>query len=382
MTDADADVEVQVWDKTRTHRVWVGDPIRLVATARHNQQPTAALVLPIDHARVEQLMAPGARVVCRYRDEHLLGGPVRSLRTEGGADDRRVTFEIEDDWRLLTRLLAWQVPTSPVENQSAAEYHVISGPAETVAKTLLGAAITRLGLPITVAPTQGRGSTITVRARMDRPADVLLPAIDQAGIGLTVQQTGSTGWVLDAYEPTTWPGILSESAGTVTSLTWSRTAPTATRVVLAADGEGTARNHRRLIASAREAEWGDIIETLIDARDLKVSDPGFAAAATARMQEALAAGAPLTGVSVSLAEAGRFRYGGPDGLHVGDKVAFQLAPGVAPITDVLRAATLTWDRAGTRITPVIGDRRDDPNEPIARAIAAAHRGLRALQTRR
>jgi len=378
----DGEVVIEVWDKTRTARVWVGDPIHLAATPRHNQQPTASLVLPIDHQRVEQLMAPGARVVCRYRDEHLLGGPVRSLRTDGGAGDRRVTFEIEDDWRLLTRVLAWQVPTSPITNQSASEYHVVTGPAETVAKTLLGAAITRLGLPITVAPTQGRGGTITVRARMDRPADVLLPAIDQAGIGLTVRQSGSTGWVLDAYEPTTWPGILAESAGTVTDLTWSRTAPTATRVVLAADGEGTARNHRARVDAAREDEWGDVIEVFVDARDLKAADPGFAAAATGRMQEALAAGAPLTGLSVSLAEAGRFRYGGPDGLHVGDEVPFELAPGTAPVTDVLRAATLTWNRAGARVTPVIGERRDDPNTQTARALVAAHRGLRALQTRR
>lgn len=375
------DVVIEVWDKTRTERVWVGDPIRLVATPRHNQQPTASLTIPITHKRSERVLADGARVVCRYRGEHLLGGPVRSYRTEGGARHRRVIAEVEDDWRLVTRLLAVQVPASPVTNQSAAEYHVITGPAETVAKTLIGAAVTRLGEPVTVAPDLGRGATITVRARMDRPADVLLPMIDQAGIGLTVQQVGSS-LVLDAYEPTMRPGILSETSRTVTALSWSRSAPTATRVILGADGDGTARVYRTLVDTARESDYGDVIEVFVDARDLKSSDPGFEAAATARMQEALAAGAPLTSLSVSLAEAGRFRYGGPSGMRVGDQVPVELAPGAPPIVDVLRAATLTWDRAGVRVTPVIGDRRDDPNTSTARAIATAHRALRALQTRR
>lgn len=377
---SDDEVVVEVWDKTRTQRVWIGDPIRLTATPRHNQQPTGAITIPLDHGRFGPLQTPGARVVVRYRDEHLLGGPVRSMRTEGGALDRRAIFEIEDDWRLLTRLLAWQVPAAAITAQSGAEHHVVTGPAETVVKTLLGAAITRTGAPITVATDQGRGEVITVRARMARPADVLLPLIDQAGIGVTVQQTGA-GWVLDVYEPSTWPGVLSEAGGTLVDLSWSRTAPTATRVVLGADGEGTDRTFRALVDSALETQWGDVVEVFVDARDLKSADGGFTDAATTRMAAALAAGAPLTGLSVSLAEAGRFRYGGASGVHVGDLVAVELTPGAAPVTDVLRSATLTWDRTGARVTPVVGERRDDPDEATARAIAAAHQAIRVEQRR-
>ena len=376
-----SDVQVEVWDKSRTERVWVGDPIRLVATPRHNQQPTGSITLPIGSGHFARLEAHGARVVVRHRGEHLMSGPVRQMRVEGARPERAATFEIEDDWRLLTRLLAWPVPAQPITNQGGAEHHVLTGPAETVVKTLLGAAITRTGQPITVAPSLGRGSTITVRARMVPPADVLLPLIDQAGIGVTVRQVGSQ-MVLDVYEPTTWPGVLSERARTITELSWSREAPTATRVVLGADGDGTARTFRRLIDSAREAEWGDVVEVFVDARDLKHTEPGFEAEATARMQEALAAGAPLTGLTVSLAEAGRFVYGGANGVRVGDRVPVELIPGAPPVVDVLRAATLTWDRTGVRVTPQIGERRDDPSDATARAIKAMHRGLKALQARR
>lgn len=375
------DVTIEVWDHARTSRVWVGDPDHLTVTPRHNQQPTAALTLAVDHRRAANLRTAGARVVITYRDEHLLSGPVRGIRTTGPGPARAETFEIEDDWRLLRRLLAWPVPAQPITNQGGAEHHVITGPAETVAKTLLGAAITRTGAPITVATDQGRGDTIEVRARMVPPADVLLPRLDQAGIGLTVRQVGA-GLVLDAYEPTTWPGLLSEASGTLAeSPQWSRTAPTTTRVVLGADGEGTARTFRSKVDTALEAQWGDVIETWIEARDLKSSDAGFEAAATARMDEALAAGAPRSSLSVKLAEAGRFRYGGPGGVHVGDVVRVELTPGAAPISDVLRSATLTWDRAGVHVTPVIGERTDDPSAMTARAIAAAQRAIRTLQRR-
>lgn len=377
MSDA---VVVEVWDKTRTRQRWIGDPIRVTATPRHNQQPAGEVVLPIDHKRADDLLADGARVVVRYRGEHLLSGTWSSYRTEGSRHDRHTIVQIRDDWWLLDRLLAWQVPTAPITGQSAAEYHVVTGPAETVVKTLATAAVARTGEDVTIAPDLGRGDTITVRARMDHPTDLLLPLLDQAGIGVTVRQTG-TDLVLDVYEPTTWPGILSEAGGTLTDLSWSRTAPTVTRVVLMADGEGTARAYRELIDTAREAQWGYAAEDPIDARDLKSTDPGFEAAALARMTEALAAGAPTTGLSVSLAEAGRFQYGGTRGVHVGDVVTVELAPGVR-VTDVLRAATLTWDRTGVRVTPVIGERRDDPNTTLARTLAGVARKMRALQTRR
>lgn len=378
---SDDEVVIEVWDKTCTERVWITDPTLLTATPRHNQQPTAQVTVPLDHERVGALTAKGSRVVVRYRDEHLVGGPVTLRRVTGAASSRALVCEVSDDWRLFSRVLLWPVPTSPITNQAGREYHTVTGPAETVVKTLLGAAITRLGLPITVAPDLGRGATITVSARMAVPADVLLPAIDQAGIGVTVRQVIG-GQVLDVYEPALWPGILSESGGTVTDLEWSDASPTATRATLGADGDGTARTFRAATNAALEAEWGDVVEVWVDARDLKHDEPGFAAAATARMQAALAAGGPTSGVKVSLAEAGRHRYGGPVGMHVGDRLRVELSPGAEPLVEVLRAATLVWSRAGARVTPVLGEPAETATSMTGRAIAAAMRQIRQMQTRR
>lgn len=374
-----SEVEVRVYDKDFAFKGWIGNPIYLTATPRHNLQPTAAIALAGDDKKIGLLTEPGRQIVCRYRGEYLLGGPVRMRRGQGLTASRVVTFEVADHWRLLSRVLLWQVPAAAITSQSGSEYHLVTGPAETVVKTFLGAAITRLGLPVTVAADLGRGDTITVQARMSTPVDVLYPLADQAGIGITVRQVGA-GLVLDCYEPATKPITLSERGGTLTELDWSIAAPEVTRVVGGFDGEGTARHFRALADTALEAEWGDVIETFVDARDLKHDDPGFEAAATARMQAAIAAGSVKSGLSMALTESKAFRYGGEGGVHVGDRLNVQPAGG-EPIAEVLREATLTWSKAGDRVTPVVGDRRDDPDMTIARAIAGLARAQRTQQTR-
>lgn len=373
------DVEVLVYDKAFGSRQWIGDPIYVTATPRHNQQPTATIALAADDPKVALLSSTGARCVIRYRDEHMVGGPVRLRRGQGISGQGVRLFDVADDWRLTSRVLLWQVPGSAITAQSASEYHIVTGPAETVVKTLLGAAITRMGLPVTVATDLGRGATISVQARMSTPVDVLYPLADQAGIGITVRQVGA-GLVLDCYEPADTPITLSEKGGTLTELDWSISAPEVTRVVAGFDGEGTARHFRTRVDAALEAALGDVIEVFVDARDLKHDDPGFEAAATARMQAAIAAGSAKAGLSVSLAETSRFRYGGANGVHVGDPLTVPMVGGPG-ITDVLREATLTWSKDGTRVTPVIGDRRDDPDMTFARAVASVARAQRTQQTR-
>jgi len=372
------DMDVRVYSPDLTRTGFIGAVEHLTVTARHNQQPTAELALATDDPKAALLTAPGARVVVTFRGEHLLSGPVLLRSSDGTRDTRILTAQIADDWQLMSNVLLWPVPASDLAHQSS-EYDVVSGPAETVVKTLLGAAIDRLGLPVTVASDSGRGSTITVNARMDRAADVLFPLVDQAGIGVTVRQSGP-GLVLDCYEPAAWPITLSEAGGTITQGSWSLRPPTVTRVVLGADGEGTARVFRALANTLLEETWGFVAEAFVDARDLTHTDATFEAQATARMQAALAEGAMVAGLSLSLAETATFQYG-PGGVHVGDTVSAELEGGQT-VTDVLRTATLSWSAdGGVSVTPTIGDHTDDPTVSLVRAVARAQRANRLLARR-
>lgn len=365
--------DVRIYDKAREPIGFIGDVQLLTATPRHNQQPTASIELAADDPKCAALQVDGTRVVIRYRDEHTIGGPVRSWAASGTGNERKYTFQIVDDYWLLSRILGWQVPGSAITAQSGTEYRTITGPAETVVKTLLGENVTRLSEPVTIATNLGRGDTITVKTRMDQPADILFPLVDQAGIGITVRQVG-TGLVLDCYEPTAWPITLSEDGGTLTESAWSRNAPEMTRVIVQGGGDGTARVYRRYINTTLEAALGYVIEGKVDARDIDPADPALEALMSARGQAALAAAAATSGLSVELSETDVFRYGGA-GVHVGDSINVELTTGNT-LTDILRSATLTWSPAGIGVTPVIGERRDDPTEIIARAIAATNTTLR------
>ncbi len=374
------EVVVVTQDRARSRTGWVGDPVQVVAAPRHNQQPTGSVTVLSDDPKVGLLLQDGARVQVSLRGEHLIGGRVTSWRTEGTVNQRTVTFEVCDDWERLAGMLAWPVPGSPVTDQSAAEYRELSGPCESVVKTLVAENATRLGLPVTVAPDQGRGEQVSVRARMDVLADLVAPLADTAGIGIAVV-ADQAGWTVDCYVPQRWPTVLSEAGRTVTDVQVCHRRTTATRVVVGCDREGVERTFRAVSDPGREHSAGVVAEVFVDARDLKSDEATFDDSWRARAEERLAAGAAASGVALTLAESQTVRYGGPRGMHVGDTVTVDIGGGTL-VTDVLRSATLSWSRDGTTVTPVVGQRTDDPDTTLAASVAALARALRQQQTRR
>lgn len=365
---------ITIFSKTFQRLGFIGDPVSVSMTLRHNGQSAATVEIPADHQRIGHLMTPGVRLVIERDPGIYLSGPIMG-RAGSGDPGGTVTLDVEDDWRLLTRILGWPVPTQPITNQgSATAYDTRTGPAETVLKWFTSRNITRLGLPVTVAPDLARGASMSAQLRMHRLADRLLPTIDQAGIGVSVRQSGS-GLRLDCYAPTVRTREITPSSGIVRSWSWQQSGPTVTRTVIGGQGEGTAREFRRRIATAVETEWADITEAFVDARDTNV-----AVELDARGDAALLEGAPKTGLTMELAETGPFKYG--IAVSVGDRVTTRLVPGAPAITDILREVSLTWTASdGLIITPVIGERADDPNQTFARAVASVARAVRNINSR-
>ena len=210
--------------------------------------------------------------------------------------------------------------------------------------------------------------------RMHPLADRILTAVDAAGIGVSVVQSGS-GLIVDCYEPAPRTRVLSEEGGQIVDWAWSTAAPSATRVVVGGQGEGTDREFVQVIDGDREAEWGESIEVFRDARDTEDN-----AVMAQRAAETLAEGAPATGLSITLAESRGMRYGVH--VRVGDKVTTRIAPG-AEVTDVLREARITWTvDAGVQVTPVVGERADDTSTILRRTISTLARGIRDLKAGR
>lgn len=377
---------ISVYDKNRLFRCQIGNPAFLEPTVRHNLVSTLRMGVSLSHERVSELMAEGARLKVNFRGEHLISGPITEDEIESDGASGLYTVTVEDDFRVLREVLGYPVPDQPESNQSGAEYRNYTGNAETIVKTAVTEnAVTRLAVPgLTVATNLNRGATVTggVAMRMHPLADRIFPAVEDAGLGVTVRQSGSN-LVLDVYEPVLHPRTLSVEGRTLKQVSMTRTRPRASRAVVGGPGEGTARVFRKVTDAARETLYGMRAEVFRDARDAK-DDAGAGLTAAgimdARGQETLNEEGPKNGVSITLAGSGIFKYG-PGGFHVGDKVPIKVADGIT-ITLPIRECTLRWvSPTYASVAPVVGDLTNEPERVTAQRIAALARRQRNQETR-
>lgn len=364
-------LNIEIWDKFNQRIGWINDPETVQIVPRHLAIGAATLKVTLDHDKIPMLGAKGSRLQVRYYDGLILSGPVRPVAGQGGPNGS-LTYSVESDERLLWRILGWPVPGSGLDSQTVKQ-DVRSGPAETVLKGYIGANATRLGLPVVVAPDQGRGTTISLGIRMVPLADGLLPKLINSGIGLSVLQEGDH-LLVDVYETTVYPYTLTEASGIVQDWSWSTAPPSVTRVVVGGQGEGTARAFTQVTDAAAEAEWGadGIIEGFVDARDVDTSTE-----LPARGQDSLDEGKAQAGLSVQLSETDNFRYGM---VNRGDKITLEVGPGIT-VTDVLTEAVLNLDReTGFTAVPAVGDRSDNTLRRFVQAMLRANRAVRKLGT--
>lgn len=365
---------IEIYNKDFAFQCFIGDPHNVVATPRHNQKSTATITVASDHPRLPQLVADGARCIIRYYGEFLLSGKIDLRSGQGPGVNGTVTVYVDGDFRIMDNVLAWPVPGAGITGQGASEYYTVAGDAETILKDLVTKnATNRLGMPVVCANNLARGAVIPggIRARFQSLRDVLLPAVETAGLGIMFRQIG-TSIVCDVYVPAVFPRELSERGGMITDWSWSDGNPSATRVVVGGAGDGTARVFRQLSDATAESSYRDVIEVFRDARDADTT-----ALLDARGQETLDDGRAKFGFALTLAETESFRYGGA-GVHVGDIITVNL--GFTTRTDVLREATLTWNQEdGVEVTPLVGELQDNPDKALGNFLRSLRRGISDLK---
>ena len=353
-----------------------------------NDVSVTAFAVLLNNPDLADLMDKRARAVVHYRRhwadpwEFANSGKVTEVEGEGFQMLGYAGFTIEDDFRIFHNWLGWPNPTGTLAQQGDDKaYDTRTGNAEAILKSFTQSAITRLGLGsrYTVAANRDRGATIPggVSMRFHPLADRLFPAVSDAGIGVTVRQTGESPIVIDCYTPTIVTQTLTEDAGVLTYSKWQSTAPTATRTVIGGGGEGTARVFRQVLDRPLETEWDDIVEVFQDARD--TSDP---IVMDQRGNQALIDGRPVVGINPTLSETENFRLGGPDGFSLGSRVTFRTQIGLT-VTDIIRTVSLdsTAERP-FKATPSVGQQDDNDYMPYARAIAALGKNIRNLEAGR
>lgn len=368
-------IYISVYDKGFVRRATISMPKFATIVMRHNDVGTATIGVLASDPALARCIEDGARLVIRDENrQHLMSGPI--VRWRGTGPSKRALFEldVEDDFRILKDVLGWVQPSEPITNQGIAGTNwTMTGPAETVLKAAVTAnAVNRLGLPLTVAPNQGRGSTIKASLRFHPLYDRLFPVvdgagIDAAGIGVTVRQDGA-GLRLDCYTPSTYPRKLTESAGIITEWSVNRHAPTATRVVVGGQGEAQVRVFRHIERVPTETAWGIKVERFRDARDVEDNLVLYE-----RGEQTLDEGAAKSGIAVTLSQTPNFRYG--SAVKVGDVVTLRVGPGIE-LTETLKEATLSWTRDdGWKATPRVGEKQDDPTSALSKAVRSIARYL-------
>ena len=257
---------VAAYDAAREFVCMVDDRDSMEVAPSHNQIGSATLVLKLGHAAVPALMEPGARLKFWYKGAPIFSGDVDEDTSNGGPLSGDVKFTIRDHKAILWDMLAFPVP-SKVLTQQTTEYYTLTGPAETVFKTIVTANIvTRGKFPgVTVAPDLGRGDTISVQLRFDSIGEVVVPMLDAVSLGVSVVMDEDGVLLVDVYETGTYPLVFSMEAGTLAERNWSRKKPTATRAIVGGVGEGVDRIFDQVTDSTMESLYGAIAETFIDA---------------------------------------------------------------------------------------------------------------------
>lgn len=394
-----APLSVEVWSSTFVRKGVVGRPTTITGSVLHNAPGTMDFTVDADHPRIADLTATGARAVLSYRYAPgdtpivLMSGTIGEVSGTGPALSSSRTFRIRDDWNILNDILGLANPAGTMAQQGAATaFYTATGAAETVLKTIVSANAPRQGVTLTVPTTLGRGSSCTVTLRMHPLADRLFPTLDQAGIGVRVQQQG-TSRVLDVYVPTTRARVLTEQSGIVVNGDFQLTPPTVTRVIVGAGDEGTARVFREYVSDGAggtilnpsaglaglETSLGWSRSAFVDAQDVATTDPNLATLLQQKALVALTAGGAQVSLRVTLAETAQFRFGKT--YQVGDRVSVQLA-GSPVLTDLIREVQFDYTAdQGLVITPIVGDWSNSTSDVLYRQVAQIARAVRDSQRR-
>lgn len=373
----------------------------------------------------------GVRVIVRLHGEHLMSGPITKV-TGSVLARRDVVVYFHDDWEALPNHPAVIRPNGNIAATSASDLAqaVAVGPltAGTVANQvgymlwpdgseLAGgelvetdeAAIQWLldtqlhghyGMRFQAADNLGRGlpATDLPSVRMTPMDEVVGPLLDRSGLGLRLLQR-EPGEVItsEIWEPRIWPLPFAAESGALLDGDWELNRDTATRGMVLGTGDLAARAMLQVTNTAAEARlgtsivkireqtagtvsWGETPEDRRVAKYVQFID-SLPDAERAKAQKALrdagleviAEGAPTSGVGVRLVESGRFRFGGSAGYREGDAVTVKTATGQTFTQRITEVTVTLTTRGGIKSTPVVGERRDDPDQRLARVIKSVLR---------
>lgn len=368
---------VDVWaigpDRVRRGQLEV---LEWAVVARDCDEGTWTLTVVDDD--LSRTVVEGWRVIIRDDTGHVCSGPVLSYG--GDVTDGTLTLSGIDDTGLLGYRVVYPDPSKTATAQTTDAYFKYKAAASNVIDRLVrlnagpGAITARRvpGLTMVAASGGNLGATVSVNARY---TNLLEEARSLARLG------GVTFWAAQAEDSTQirfyfrvptdrsrWIRFSRDDGG-LTGGTYSIAAPTVTAVLVAGQGQGTARTIKE---HTQSTVWGQRVEAFQDRRDTDDAEQ-LKQAGT----ETLAEGAASASCTVEVTEMPGLVYGVD--YQLGDTVMVDF--GSAQITEPVRSVEITGDAFGRTVKLTLGDHAtdDDNNPEWVKKVRTISRRLRRLE---
>lgn len=398
-------IEVRDSSLKRTGAVEQYTSVQVIS--RFNNVGSWTLTVPAD-SREAVLLQPGGGIIVWIDGvpNPVMSGPVSSIthlwdQDQPGAG--QVVYTGVSDETLLWSRVTLPVPGSPIGSQTADRYS-LSGAASLVLAELVNVnagpdARTDRVIPQLTVSSTAIGASVAVSTRFDILGDKLAEVAASVGIGWRLRQGVSDSLLFEPFTPRvhdSGQAVFSPGAGNLTAYRYKLSAPTATRAVVAAQGEGRDRWLAEYDADPTGDQWArSPIERFVDRRDIPVArgasgtpvnpedmstpaDPQVLAELDQGAAEALAESRELGELSVTPIDTPVFRYG--VNYDVGDVVTVDVRGN--SITDVLREVRLSDGNDGPRIQPVIGTDGATATPGLYREVRRIWNSIRKLEARR
>lgn len=268
------DLVVEVRDKSFTRLGTIlGNELDLSAQVLYCNVGNWTLKIAKEHPMADYLRMAGSGIICYLDGSVLFSGPTDKPELAQTVDDPggTVTVTGATDELILSKTLAFPLPSQPDVTQQTDSHDDSAGPAETVMKHYVSANVTARTWPIlTVATDQARGAATTYSARFDVLGDLLTSISNATGMGFYVKYDGA-GPRFEVYQTRdlTKSVRLSVNNNTLDGQRVSIAAPGVTRVIVAGQGEEENRTFIEVNSTdslQAEDDWGMRMERFLDQR--------------------------------------------------------------------------------------------------------------------
>ena len=319
------------------------------------------------------------RVVIHDEGKRLLSGtPIKIVESaDKGVVQSKLTGESDMTW--LKNMITLPNPKSKPDSQGDSAYWNRKGPAGHLIRDLVAANVgpdarAEYRRPLSIGDI-APGAQGAINSRFKPIVDEVATLAETAGLTVDIVQDDvlkkSVLTVTEGRDFSRRIRLSHENSG-IESHEFTVEAPTVTSVLVAGQGEGSARTLKLTDGNAND--WGFWALQFQDRRDTD-DQAELDAAGTDTLTE----GQEKASVNVVVNDTPRIKFGRD--FWLGDTVTVQLSTG-AVITDTVQMAELSWDENGRKVALQVGPVADDETQPRSvKEINKLWRAVRALQTR-